>query len=557
MNSEKSNTDDVVNESNDSATQSDEEKTNRKALDYTTEIIFSAPFRTEVVIDPKKILGEYETFSKGVHKELSCTSEFSGWKFDPHIDKSSKNFGLISPDKPGLTTLPPYLLGYKILAEDIRNKDCFKHLSEKIICELNYGIGKINCDNNGEKKIHFSHDNFQIFKIKLKFFEFGFGSIAIYCRLIAKDIDDIYIKSLKFAIESDEIKLILDDFISKYIDEYEESVSRYEKSESKKFTITKKNSNQKYLIEARKVYWTHRLVSFVLNFKKLNDNDKYRAKEFCNAITGLLTKSITLDEYKGEKQKNLNDKNQIFIPSTGNSLLLTNDNRKDENEENTKNQIEIETDSVSDIIAIAGVYSAFMNHFHDSLLYFVNEIIIESDKAKNKILPFHASKNLAKSSRKVSDKLHIYSHINFLFLEYETLYLSSIGKGAFEKIKKVWKFGEQWMGVKDQIKTLEKIYDRNDDIIDRRQKTTLNSFVIIFTITTGLSSLGKVSLYKIKLDLFTIDSITFDNIFTILCLAALLYFAYKIVAFLSRKYLLKICDSIISFYKKNSTKNDS
>ena len=547
MNDIKSTDDTSSEETIDTSAQSAEQQTVDDGILNFIEIIFSAPFRTEAMIDSKKILGRHEKFSKKVQEKLSCTSSFSGWRFDPHIDKKSKNFGIISPDKPGLTTLPPYFLGYKILAEGMRNKEGFEHLQEKIICELNCRIDKINYNSNEKKKLYFSHDNFQIIKAKLKFFEFGFGSIVIYGRLIVKDISKKNIKLLKFAIESDEIKSILNDFISEYIDEYEENISE-------KICFYQKNLDQKYLIEPRKVYWTHRLVSFVLNSKKLSDNDEDNSedevKKLYDKASGLLTKYITINENEEVTQKELNDKNQIFIPGTGNSFLLTKSNREDKNEKNAKKQIEIETDSVSDMIAIAGVYSAFMHHFHGGLLFFVNKIMDESDKERDKKLSFLIKSGLFKLSKDVSNKLHTYFHINSLFLEYETLYLSSIGKGAFEKTKEVWKFDEQLIGVKHQIETLEKIYDRNDGIIDRKQRTTLNFIAVIFTITAGLLSLGNVSL-------FTIDRITFDNIFTILCLVALVYFAYKVGAFLFRKYIPKLYDGIISFCKKNLIKNGS
>ena len=559
MNDIKSTDDTSSEEANGTSAQSEEQQAaDDNILDFT-EIIFSAPFRTEVIIDSKKILGKYEDSRKEVQKKLSRTDEFSGWKIDPHIDKGSKNFGFMPPDKPGLTTLPPYFLGYKIFGEDIRNKRSFVRLQENIIWGLN-------CNNNGKQKMYFSQDNFKIIKAKLKFFEFGFGSIAIYGKLFEKNIN---FELLKSALESDKIKSTLDEFILEYIDEYKRSVS-------KNFRRYEEDSDQKYLEESGKVYWTHQLVSFVLDPKELSDNDgdnlenkvednvkasdsettslmaidssEDEVKKFYNEASRLLIKFKTINESEEVTQKNLNDKNLIFIPGTGNSMLLVKGNRGGENHENAKKQIEIETDSVSDMIAIAGTYSAFMHHFHDSLLYFVDKIIIKSDEAKKKKLTIRAAKKLAELSGKVSDKLHIYSHINFLLHEYETLYLSSIGKREFEKTKNVWKLNEQWDGIKQQIETLEKIYDRNDNIINRKQKTTLNSIAFAFTISTGFSSLGKVSLYKIKLDLFTIDSIEIDIVIMALLVVAILFY----VKFCEKlkKTLKRLRHCIISFCGK-------
>ena len=170
MNNEKSNTDDVVNESDDSASQSDEEKANGDAPDYTTEIIFSAPFRTDIVLDSKKLLLEYKKFRDKVEQKLNGTSQFAGWKLDPHIDSSeTNNYGLISPDRPGLTTIAPYFIGYVIRADDKCRQDTLEHLQEKINNELNYRINK-RISNSLEKQNKYNfNDNFIISKVQLKF----------------------------------------------------------------------------------------------------------------------------------------------------------------------------------------------------------------------------------------------------------------------------------------------------------------------------------------------------------------------------------------------------
>ena len=222
MNNKKSNTNDVVNESDDSTTESAEEQTNRNALDYTTEIIFSAPFRTDIVLDSKKLLKEYKEFNSEVERNLNSTSQFAGWKLDPHIDYSEKsNYGLISPDKPGLTSIAPYFIGYVIRAEDKCSGDTLEHLQTKINDELNSKINKT--ISNKEKKDQQNFDNnFIVSKAKLKFYEFGFGSITVYVKYIKTGMIDK--QALKYAIESDEIKSTLDSFISNYIDKYAENV---------------------------------------------------------------------------------------------------------------------------------------------------------------------------------------------------------------------------------------------------------------------------------------------------------------------------------------------
>ena len=570
MNNKKSNTNDVVNESDDSTTESAEEQTNRNALDYTTEIIFSAPFRTDIVLDSKKLLKGYNEYRNKVEQKLNSSNQFAGWKFDPHIDISKTNsYGLISPDKPGLTTIAPYFIGYVIRADDKCNQDTFEHLQGKINNELNCRINK-RISNSRETENEYNYENnFIVTKAKLKFYEFGFGSITVYveCKN-AKMLDE---SVLKYAIESDEIKSFFDNFISGYIDAYKESVPGKLWQKPKFEPDNYKPDN--YLVEPRKVYWTHRLISFILttgdeetsdtNVSNLEKNSPHKdlVNEFYHKKKSLLTQLITVDDESEITSNELKNRGQIFIPGVGNSFLfswrdlkLVSDIPKEQKELELERYLETRIGNISNIITVVGTYSAFMHYFHENLLHFVNEMIKDSDRERDKLFNI-GNKGMAKVMNKILVKLHIYSNINFLFQEYESSYLSSIGKGAYEKLEQVWKFDKNWDSIKQQINTLEKIYDRSDNYIDRRQQRALNIIALIFALATVITSFGKVNLYKIKFELFTIDSI--DNFFAILCLVALAYFAYKIVTFLFRKYLPKLCDSIISFCKKNSTKNDS
>ena len=566
MNNKKSNADDVANESNDSATESDEKQANGGTSQYTTEIIFSAPFRTDIVIDPKKLLEEYKEFNSEVARKLNSTSQFAGWKLDPHIDYSeTSSYGLISPDKPGLTNIAPYFIGYVIRAEDKCSGDTLKYLQTKINDELNSRINKI-ISNSGKKENQYNFDNnFIVSKTKLKFYEFGFGSITVYVEYKKAEMLDA--SALKYAIESDKIKSYFEDFISGYINEYEKSVQ----SVPGKFLQKSQIGTHNNLVEPRKVYWTHRLISFTLTSGFINSEEKNyddvassedkssnkdEVSKFFDKKKSLLTQLITVEDESKITRNELKNKGQMFIPGVGNSILLSwrdlklvSDIPKEQKELKLGEYLETRIGNISNIVTVVGTYSAFMHYFHENLLHFVNEMIKDSDKERGKLFDI-GNKGMTKVMNKILVKLHIYSNINFLFQEYESSYLSSIGKGAYEKLEQVWKFDKNWDSIKQQIKTLEKIYDKSDNYIDRKQRRVLNIIAVIFTITAGFSSLGKVRL-------FTIDSIAFDNIFAILCLVALVYFAYKVGAFLFRKYLPKLCDGIISFCKKNSTKNDS
>ena len=571
MNDVKS-TDNTSSEETSGALPQSEEKANEGTSQYTTDIIFSAPFRTDIVLDSKKLLKGYNEYRNKVEQELNSSSQFAGWKFDPHIDISKTNsYGLISPDKPGLTTIAPYFIGYVIRADNKCNNDTLEHLQTKINDELNSKINKT-ISNSEEKENQYNFgDNFTITKVKLKFYEFGFGSITVHVGCKNAEILDESV--LKYAIESDEIKSFFDNFISGYIDAYKESVPE-ELWQKPKFEPNNYKPNN-YLVEPRKVYWTHRLISFILtpgdeetsdtNVSNLAKNSPHKdlVNEFYHEKKNLLTQLVTVDDEDKITSNELKNRGQIFIPGVGNSIIISESNLdlvsdipEEQKETKLENYLEQKIDNISNIISITGTHFAFVHHFYEDLLYFVDKIIEESEKKKTQKINFVIDKikNLING---IVEKLDIFSHINFLLQEYKLSYLSSIGKGAYHELVKTWEFDKQWAGVKEQIGTLEKIYDRNYDIISRRQKRTLNSVAITFSVAVGLPSLGNVDLFNIKLDFFTIDSIAFDTIFALLCIAVLAYFVYKIAAFFFRKCISKLCNCMISFCKKISAKNDS
>ena len=555
MNNKKSNTNDVVNESDDSTTESAEEQTNRNALDYTTEIIFSAPFRTDIVLDSKKLLKEYKEFNSEVERNLNSTNQFAGWKLDPHIDYSEKsNYGLISPDKPGLTNIAPYFIGYVIRAEDKFSGDTLEHLQTKINDKLNSKINKT-ISNKKEKKDQQNFDNnFIVSKAKLKFYEFGFGSITVYVEC-KKVIDE---SALKYAIESNKIKSLFENFISGYIDEYANSVP-------KKLLQEPQFERHNNLIKPRKVYWTHRLISFILiseaeetsdaNISNLEKNSPHEDKvnKFFHEKKNLLTQLITVDD-EGEITSNeLKNRGQIFIPGVGNSIIISDNNidlvsdvPEEQKETKLEKHLEEKIDNISNIVSITGTHSAFVHYFHENLLYFVNKIIKASEKEKRQLFDFLAN-GMTKLTNDILRKLDIFSHINFLFQEYKSFYLSSIGKGAYHKLVEAWEFNKQWDGVKQQINTLEKIYDRNDEFIDRRQQKALNILALIFAFTTVITSFGEVNLYRID---------SFNDIFIILFLVVVGYFVCKKIISTIKNYLSKLCYKISYFCRKISAKDD-
>ena len=549
-----------------------EEKANEDTSQYTTDIIFSAPFRTDIVLDSKKLLKGYNEYRNKVEQELNSSSQFAGWKFDPHIDISkTSSYGLISPDKPGLTTIAPYFIGYVIRADDKCNNDTLEHLQTKINDELNSKINKI-ISNSREKENQYNFgDNFILTKVKLKFYEFGFGSITVHVE--CKKAEILKTSDLKYAIESDTIKSFFEDFISGYINEYEKSVQSVLDKLLQKPQFEPHNN----LVEAKKVYWTHRLISFILTPEFINSGEKVnmdandaennslkkdKVSEFYYEKKTLLTQTIAVDNEDQIIISELRMKKQIFIPGVGNSILISESDKnlvsyapEKKKEAELENYLEQKIDNISNIISTVGTHFAFVHHFYENLLYFVNKIIKESEKKKAKKINF-VTGEIDKLINGIVEKLDIFFHINFLLQEYKLSYLSSIGKGAYHKLVEVWEFDKQWAGVKEQIGTLEKIYDRNYDIISKRQKTALNSVAITFSVAVGLPSLGNVDLFNIKLDFLTIDSIAFDTIFTLLCIAVLAYFVYKIAAFFFRKCISKLCNCMISFCQKISAKGN-
>ncbi len=548
-----------------------EEKANEGTSQYTTDIIFSAPFRTDIVLDSKKLLKGYNEYRNKVEQELNSSSQFAGWKFDPHIDISkTSSYGLISPDKPGLTTIAPYFIGYVIRADDKCNNDTLEHLQTKINDELNSRINKIISNSETKENQHNFGNNFTLRKVKLKFYEFGFGSITVHVGF--KNAEMLDESVLKYAIESDEIKSFFDNFISGYIDAYKESV--HEKLWQKSKFEPDNYGPDNYLVEPRKVYWTHRLISFILTSEFINSGEKVnmdangaennslkkdKVSEFYYEKKNLLTQTIAVDNEDQIIISELRMKKQIFIPGVGNSIIISESNidlvsdvAEEQKETELEKYLEEKIDNISNIISITGTHSAFVHYFHENLLYFVNEVTEESEKEKIKVFNIF-KKNMAKLLNKILKKLDIFSHISFFLQEYRSFYLSSIGKGAYHKLVEVWEFEKQWDGVKQLIDTLEKIYNKNDEFIDRKQQKVLSVSALLFAAATLITSFGKVNLFRIKFEFFTIDS--FDNIFVILFLVILAYFVCKKIASIIKKYLPKLCYKISSFCRKISAKS--
>ena len=288
-----------------------------------------------------------------------------------------------------------------------------------------------------------------------------------------------------------------------------------------------------------------------------NSPHKDRVNEFYHEKKNLLTQLVTVDDEDKITSNELKNRGQIFIPGVGNSIIISESNLdlvsdvpEEQKETKLEKRLEEKIDNISNIISITGTHFAFVHYFTENLLYFVNKMTKEAEKEKSSILGTGRIKKLIND---IVEKLDIFSHINFLLQEYKLSYLSSIGKGAYHKLVKAWEFDKQWKGVKQQINTLEKIYDRNDEFVNRRQQTVLSYSALTFAAISVFTGLGKVNLFRIKFEFFTIDS--FDNIFVILFLVILAYFVCKKIASLIKKYLPKLCCKISSFCRKISAKS--
>lgn len=572
MNDKKS-TDETSSEESENATDQPEEQDTQSGpqdescnIPHSTQIIFSAPFRTDIVLDSKELLGKYKDTRQDIENKLSCTTQFSGWVPDPHIDEDDEkgNFGIISPDKPGRAAIPPYFLGFTIKNENGKNNDKIGNLQDKLRNELNSKISAYlsKCKKQTVCDVENSCNcNFHISKVKIKFFEFGFGAITVYVTMCKEQENN---SALRYAIESDEIKEILDSFILGLINQYEKNVP-------KKYITKPEYAKKRESVEPKpkKLYWTHRLISFSLesdltadtengasseNISEAAKLDEDKFKNFLEEKRVLLTQSIILDSEQEITKKILDKKGQIFIPGVGNSILLLKvnekfviDDSKKQNETKFNNYLTEEIDRVSDIIAITGTFAAFMHYFHERFLYFVDEIFEKSKNERKKRFNIFST-GMKEIFNDILEQLEVSSRIDFLFYEYESLYLSSIGKGAYEEIIKVWKFDKQWEGLKEQINDLRDIYERNDDFISRRQQRHLNILVLIFAASSGIPNLSKAGK-------FVIDNLETDIIITILCIVALSYLACRTIYWLIKKYMKRLCYIIIACCK-NLQKNE-
>lgn len=462
------------------------------SIEQKVEISFSAPFRTDIVLDQEKLLGNYEKYCAIVHEQLMKTNAYKKCELDKPQDEET--LGLISPDLHGKTAIPPYFIGYKIT----NNRE---NLRKQIVNELNGEIKQYLFSDRRKRNVIKRSD---ITRLKLRFNEFGFGSISVSVGLFlnyeTKSQDKI-ILALASAIKSDKIKSMLESFALDYINEYKLAIPK-ELFKKLNYDIDFDN-----LVKQNDVYWTHRLAVFWPT-----GGINWISRNAIKMIPKFLTDNNSL-QWRRNIETILETSGELFVPGVGTSILFVKDD-----EVETKVRI----NNVEDIISTSGTFSALALNYYNKLIYFSSLVQKESKKSKRKFSFF--SRGLTNLMNDIADKIHTFYQIKFSLNEYEVQYLSALERDIFEKIREEWKLNRQWEEISFLIDGLRKEYDGAKEFIERRNQITLSIGAFGVAGATFLTGLGDISLYSINYFIFEIN-----NLFELLCLIAIIYFGLSLI----------------------------
>lgn len=462
------------------------------SFEQKVEISFSAPFRTDIVLDQEKLLGNYEKYCAIVHEQLMKTNAYMKCELDKPQDEET--LGLISPDLHGKTAIPPYFIGYKITnnREDLR---------KQIVNELN---GEIKQDLFGDRRKRNVIKRSDITRLKLRFNEFGFGSISVSVELLLnyeEEYQNRIILALASAIKSDKIKSMLESFALDYINEYKLAIPK-ELFKKLNYDIDFDN-----LVKQNDVYWTHRLAVFWPT-----EGINWISRNAIKMIPKFVTDNNSL-QWRRNIETILETSDELFVPGVGTSILFV----KNDNIE-TKGRI----NNVEDIISTSGTFSALALNYYNQLIYFSNLVQKEGRKSKRKFSFF--SRSLTNLMSDITDKIHTFYQIKFSLNEYAVQYLSALERDIYEKICEEWKLNRQWEEITFLIDGLKKEYDGAKEFIERRNQITLSIGAFGVAGATFLTGLGDISLYSINYFIFEIN-----NLFELLCLIAIVYFGVSLI----------------------------
>lgn len=369
------------------------------------DIVFSGPFRTDIFLDFRHLTAVgYEVGQKKIHEALTLKKEYETYDwYYPKLESGqiykSGNFGR------GKTIIPRYYMGFTI--------DYLKQPEAESLMIKDHNI-EIN-----------------IIWLRLRIYEFGFGSLSICTKFYNKDQEIIEPAALQEIsnIMSDKIEKGEIEFISttvnQSIDEMRDQITRFDIWQ---FPILDKESAvAKNWGEPGDIMWTHRLFCYHVE----DDDVSNVSKDFEKILRGTncqhedlpetfarfgIANSVTICSSDKTKQKwNINDENLLF-------------------------------ESSSRVIQAANVYYAVAQYLDNSLFWFSNYSV---DKARNE-------KNI-KKLQKLEDG--IIEHIQFsrqykeLIGQYE-LYLNPISNNIWKSVSASWELEMRLDRIDNQIKNV-------------------------------------------------------------------------------------------------------
>ena len=395
------------------------------STDIFTVDIFG-PFRTNIFLDFQQLITEgYEPYQKLIKQDMEQRFKDCDWHFP--LSKSGQVYKS-GADGRGRTLVPRYFVG-------ATTKECSLPLSTSLFSP-------------------------KIDRIRVRIYEFGFGTFSINLRLNSEGTPFTAINLRKVAdeisdmIEKNELKY-LSDLIQKVIKGFKDLAPRRNIDQLQ--PLDKEFSERENWAEAGNVMWTHRLFTY-----KLQEESNIR--KAIDQMTGLLNPPAEINTME------IKDHTRAVGFGVANSVIIvTNDEGGNSLHE-----------SASRTLQAANVYSAVAYYIHNSLFWFSNYHAAEVRKSKNNI------RKALELEYDVIMHIQCSAQVTSLITQYK-LYLDPQSKKIWDIIDEAWDIKKQLENVGTQIELCEKLYDRMTNKIRTDQQSRLNNVAMIFTCISALA----------------------------------------------------------------------
>lgn len=383
------------------------------------------PFRTDIFLNFQRLITEgYEPYQETIKQGMEQRFKDCNWNFPLSKYGQVYKSGV---DGRGRTLVPRYFIG-------ATTKECSLPLSTSLFSP-------------------------KIDRIRVRIYEFGFGTFSMNLSLKSEDIPFTVTNLRKVADEiSDMIERqklnYLSNLIQRIIEEFKDLVSYPDITQK---PLDKDFREGKDWAKVGDVMWTHRLFTYR---RQKGSN----IEEPIDQMTGLLNPPAEIDT------KEIRDHKRAVGFGVANSVIIV----EDDEDGNSLHKSACRT------LQAANVYSAVAYYTHNSLFWFSNSHAAEVRESKNNI------RKALELENDVIGHIQFSAQVTSLITQYK-LYLDPQSKKIWDIIDEAWDLEAQLNNVGTQIELCEKLYDRMTNKIRTDQQSRLNNVALIFTCISALA----------------------------------------------------------------------